>query len=257
MNTFKTQFLALQATVHQLSDKLQKLEGTTPATPDCHYVSSEQESGELSLDCMDTFRFIYTTPPNQTPGYNAQQQHWIKYPTCYTYSLINPNEDLINYHKTHAKLHNAQYSEYAPNNPDCGLQIKTETPPDQLEQSEFQLCMHNNHNPDFKIMLPKTKEMKDVLAEKFFTYSKDSTAGFMHTETILFKQEYEILPHISFFLTPLDKHNLLCKITDITKKSVTFELKYVNPTLNSSPDAILHWQVQGVRKIEPHSDLLG
>ena len=256
MNTFKTQFLALEATVSQLKERLHKLEGTTPSSPDCHYSSFDQEAGELSLECMDTFRFVYTIPPNQRPNYtpiNGEQD-----PTCYTYTLINPDEDLKNYHMTQAKIHNIGYSEYPKS---CGgLQIITETPPDKLEQSDIQFRIYNHMNPNYKTILPKTKEMKEALAEKFFAYSKngsDPYTEFVHTETIQFKQEYEILPHVSFFLTPFKQEecNLTCKILEITCKTVTFEISYMNPQRDSSPDTILHWQVRGVKK-ENHADLL-
>ena len=257
MNTFKVQFLALEATVLQLKERLHKLEGTTPASPDCHYVSSEQEAGELSLDCMDAFRFVYTIPPSQHPNYTPTAGH--QNPTCYTYSLINPNQDLKNYHITHTKLNGIGYTEYSQSAPHNGLSIITETPPDKLEQSDIQFSIHNPQNGIYSV-LTKTKEMKEALGEKFFAYSKHGPnpySEFVHKETIQFKQEYEILPHVSFFLTPLEQHksNLICKILEITCKSVTFEISYINVLLHSSPDAILHWQVKGVKK-EHNADLL-
>ena len=75
MNTYKTQFLALEAKVKHLTDVICKLEGTTPTSGDCHYASFERESGEIALDCMDTFRFIYSLPPNQMPNYLPNTGH--------------------------------------------------------------------------------------------------------------------------------------------------------------------------------------
>jgi hypothetical protein len=199
---------------------------------------------------MDTFRFVYSPPPSN------------RNPTCYTYTLINPTEDLKNYYTTNAKLNNIGYTEYSQSAQHNGLKIVTEAFPDKLEQSDIQFStpcndQYGNYLPN---LLPKTKEMKEALAEKFFAYSKHGPnpySGFVHTETIQFKQEFEILPHVSFFLTPLEqnKSNLICKILEITCKAVTFEISYGNALLHSSPNAILHWHVRGVKK-ENNTDLL-
>jgi hypothetical protein len=266
MNSFKVQFLALEATVKELEEKIQKLEGTTPSSQgSCHYVSFEREAGELTLDCMDTFRFVYTLPPNQMPNYNPAIHIGANFPNprTYIYTLINPNEDLKNYCNSQARMYNLSCTTYHTNDTRYGLRIETETPPEMLEKTDIQLGVGNvNDQPCITHPFPKRKELKDALEKKFFTFSKRSYptksdfGDFIHRETIEFKEEYEILPHVSFFLTPLDKTNLICKITEITKKSVTFELSYVNPILDSPPDAVLHWQIQGVKKPSQHVDLL-
>lgn len=263
MNTFKTQFLALEASVKELREKLQKLEGTIPSIPDCHYVSFEREAGELPLDCMDTFRFVYRLPLNQMPTYNPAIYTGANFPNprTYIYTLINPIEDLKNYYTSQARLQNLYYSEYSSQNINNGLRIETETPPETLEKTDFQLGICNNQHPCGTQTFPKTKEIKEALEKKFFAFSKrDHIKGdfldFVHTETVQFKQEYEIVPHVSFFITPLEKSNLTCKIIEITKKSVTFEIRYVNPVLDSSPDAVLHWQIHGVKKPSEQADLL-
>ena len=234
MNTFKTQFLALEASVKELREKLQKLEGTIPSVPDCHYVSFQKEAGELPLDCMDTFRFIYTLHPKGLGGFGIH--------AMYSYKCINPSEDIKIYYK------NDYQRKY-------GLDIVTEIPPESFEQSGIKMgSIRTFDNGVPKV--PITKEIKDELQNKFFMFSKDTETEFFNTETVQFKQEYEILPHVSFFITPLEKSNLTCKIIEITKKSVTFEIRYVNPVLDSSPDAVLHWQIHGVKKPSEQADLL-
>jgi len=253
MNTFKTQFLTLESTVKLLQERLQKLEGTVPATSICHYVTSEQESGELSLECMDTFRFIYTTPPNKLPNYTPTSGH--QNPTCYTYTLINPSEDIKNYYTSQAQIQRIHPTEYSVAYPHGGLQILTEASPDKLEQSDIQFSRPDDNNPGYRRQFSKTKEMKEALAEKFFACSK-KVNEFAYTETVHFKQEYEILPHVSFFVTPLATSNILCKIIELTKKTVTFETRYADPMLHTPSDAILHWQVCGIPKSHAHIDLL-
>jgi len=263
MNSFKTQFLALEATVKQLQEKLQKHEGTTPATPDCHYVSFEREAGEISLDCMDTFRFVYTLPLNRAPTYNPAIHIGANFPNprTYIYTLINPSEDIKNYYTIQGKIYNLYYNPYSSQYTNHGIRIETESSPETLEKTDIQLGFSNNLNPSVTQTIPKTKEMKDALAKKFFAFSKrdypkSDFVDFIHKETVQFKQEYEILPHVNFFITPLEKSNLVCKIIEVTKKSVTFELSYGNPVLDSSPDAVLHWQIHGVKKPSIQVDLL-
>ena len=62
--------------------------------------------------------------------------------------------------------------------------------------------------------------------------------------TIDFKNNYGLLPHVSYFLTPLDIKTLKVTLKSLTTKQAIFELKYGTELVDTSTQ--FHWMVSGL-----------
>ena len=189
---------------------------------DVHYCTSSEEFGEYELDEMDTFNFkvIYC----KVGG------------ICYT--LENPTPEL----KCYLDLQSKNFS--------TGW-IKN------IEPSDYEkYCMEKGNAP-----FVLTKEIRACLQSKlwaFYEPKKNDTTehlGIRNTIsediTISFKNEYQLLPHVSFYMTPVKlpvNVGWQFSIKEITTKYVTFNILNYSPKEQFPSGLKLHFRVNGAVK---------
>jgi hypothetical protein len=225
MDILKQSVSQLVKDVDELKQFHKKTLGIPPSTGDVHYCTSSQEFGEYTLDEMNTFNFTV-----QGGGGN------------YIYTLLNPTPELSAY---------------------LGVQGKTFTSgnwisikPDDYEK----YCMEQNGTP-----FVLTKEIRACLESKLWVFAanlpgkanghpttdKTIKDTFSEDITISFKNIYQILPHVSFYITPIMNTGIICSIKEITCKQVTFTLLNNTPKDQTPVDLKLHYHVNGIVE-QPH-----
>lgn len=233
MDRLKQTISRLEKEVDELKQFHKKTVGIPPSTGNVHYSTSSQEFGEYSLDEMDTFNFTV-----QGGGGN------------YIYTLINPTTELSAY---------------------LGVQGKTflsgnwiSVKPDDYEK----YCMEQNGTP-----FVLTKEIRACLESKLWTFAANPPGkanghpttdtslknNFSEDITISFKNIYQILPHISFYITPIMNTGITCitsSIKEITCKHVTFTVVNNTPKQQIPESLTLHYHVNGIVEQSPVAELL-
>jgi len=115
-----------------------------------------------------------------------------------------------------------------------------------------------------------TKEIRACLESKLWTFAAnpagkanghpttDTTVknNFSEDITISFKNIYQILPHISFYITPIMNTCITCSIKEITCKHVTFTLLNNNPKQQIPENLTLHYHINGIIEQAPTVELL-
>ena len=228
MDRLKQTISRLEKEVDELKQFHKKTMGIPPSTGNIHYCTSSQEFGEYSLDEMDTFNFIVNGGGNS-----------------YIYSLINPTPELSAYLSVQGKT-------FASGN---WISIK----PDKYEK----YCMEENGSP---VVL--TKEIRACLESKLWVFAgeqrrnynpatdKTIKDNFSEDITISFKNNYQILPHVSFYITPIMNTGITCSIKEITCKQVTFTVLNNTPKEQTPEDLTLHYHVNGIVEQSPAVELL-
>ena len=234
MDRLKQTISQLEKEVDQLKQFHKKTVGIPPSTGNVHYSTSSQEFGEYSLDEMDAFNFtVQSCKDNSTlpPTYQ------------YIYTLMNPTPELSAY---------------------LGVQRKTFTSgnwisikPDDYEK----YCMEKQGSP-----FVLTKEIRACLEQKLWAYYQHNNSqpnGDLNIKkyisediTISFKNIYQILPHVSFYITPVMNTGITCSIKEITCKHVTFTLLNNTPNQQTPEDLTLHYHINGIVEQPSVSELL-
>jgi hypothetical protein len=227
MERFKNAVVKLESEVAELKQFQAKIQGSLPLKTEVHYCTPSQEFGEYPLDEeLDTFRFKVIV----SKGANNID--------TFQYTLLNPTPELSAYLKLQQKTFS---TEYIPKNID--------------EFEEY--CMEKAGTP-----FVLTKEIRKCLECKIWEFASDSKppAGsppfngsairpFFYTDiTIPFTHAYKILPHVSFYITPLSFFPTQCStIHEITLKQVVFRIRYdSNPTLCDFSNLKLHYSIGGI-----------
>jgi hypothetical protein len=106
--------------------------------------------------------------------------------------------------------------------------------------------------PLYKILDSKPFEIEEFPKQKL---SKNPPYDFILSDfihgmnykanlTIDFKNNYGLLPHVSYFFTPLDIKTLKVTLKSLTTKQAIFELKYGTELVDTSTQ--FHWMVSGL-----------
>jgi len=236
MDRLKQTISRLEKEVDELKQFHKKTVGIPPSTGNVHYSTSSQEFGEYSLDEMDTFNFIVTSSLTSPSIYS------------YSYVLENPTDELTAYLRVQNKTFNTD-----------SIPIK----PDNFEK----YCMEQKATP-----FVLTKEIRKCLESRIWTYSsapvprhltnqpdprdKNIKLDFSEDIEISFKNIYQIFPHVSFYITPIEHPGITCSIKEITCKQVTFTVLNNLPKQQIPEDLTLHYHINGIVEQVPTVELL-
>ena len=222
MDRLKQTISRLEKDVDELRQFHKKTLGI-PSTGNVHYATSSQEFGEYSLDEMDTFNFsVQSCKSNATVPPTYQ----------YIYSLTNPTPELSAYLGVQGKS-------FTSGQQWCSIK------PDEYEK----YCIKENGTP-----FVLTKEIRACLEKKLWTYylsngDVDIKKYISEDITISFKNAYQILPHVSFYITPIMTTGITCSIKEITCKQVTFTVINNSPNAQTPENLTLHYHIHGI--VEP------
>jgi hypothetical protein len=209
MERFKQTIAKLENDVAELKQFQTKIQGSTQTKGDIRYCTSTQEFGEYALGEIDTFRFSVVVST-------------VLDVNMYAYSLLNPTPELTAYLGAQGK-----WGGFSTGN----IPIDTEN---------FETyCMKENGTP-----FALTDEIRKCLDSKLwefaadFTYSKSDhyrlrpgiskelRREFYIDIPITFEHTYMISPHVSFYITPIDREYVEVEIHEITTTKVVFHITY-------------------------------
>jgi hypothetical protein len=235
MDRLKQTVSRLEKEVDELKKFQKKTMGIPASTGNVHYSTSSQEFGEYSLDEMDTFNFTVQSSKNNATAPPTYQ---------YIYTLINPTPELSAYLGVQGKwsFTSGQW---------CSIK------PDDYEK----YCMEQKGTP-----FVLTKEIRSCLEDKLWAYyqhnngqpeGEPSIKKFISEDiTISFKNIYQILPHVSFYITPIMNTGITCSIKEITCKQVTFTVLNNTPKEQTPEDLTIHYHINGIVEQSPAVELL-
>jgi hypothetical protein len=228
MERFKQSISRLEKDVDELKQFHKKTVGIPLSTGEVHYCTSSQEFGEYTLNEMNTFNFTVQSCTTNNSYH-------------YIYTLMNPTPELNAYLGVQGKSFTS--GQWSP--------IK----PDDYEK----YCMEKNGTP-----FVLTKEIRACLESKLWAYCgtvrPDGDLSiknkFSEDIEISFKNIYKILPHVSFYITPIMDTGIICSIKEITCKQVTFTVLNNTPNKQTPEHLKLHYYINGIVQ-QSQVDLLG
>jgi hypothetical protein len=234
MDRLKQTIARLEKEVDELKQFQKKTMGIPPSNGNLHYSTSSQEFGEYSLDEMDAFNFTVQSCKNTSTVPPTYQ---------YVYTLMNPTPELSAYLGVQGKSFTSGSW--------CSIK------PDDYEK----YCMEQKGSP-----FVLTKEIRNCLEKKLWAYYQHNNSqpnGDLDIKkyisediTISFKNTYQILPHVSFYITPIMNTGITCSIKEITCKQVTFTVLNNTPNVQTAEDLILHYHINGIVEQSPVVELL-
>lgn len=257
----------------------------TVASQPTHYQTANSEQGEIALDEFDTFRFmrlgkvkvcIKNYSDHQPQGSMDVREKDI-------YILQNIPNEILEYVKglnntlfwprDSMRLHYTSFLSFHINeeNPDIS---KTEMYVINTNLRAEEIFTRNSRYfvPNSKDLLnecsitatyfPMSKEIKNILDEKVWDFSDFRCLGpkhigfehyisnlethFSQEISVEFKNNYKIMPHVSFYVTPVRYSKITASIKSLTKKGVVFEMKYGFDEDDIPTSGCLHWSANGI-----------
>lgn len=271
MDKFKQKIRDIEVRVDEMDSALKVLQGmpTSPISNQTHYQNMSGEQGEVVLDEFDTYRFLRVGKKEA-----VHIVHYSEYGTNGTmgtkeknmYILQNVPRDILEYVKA---LQNKVFypADSLTLHPAChclAFHLNEEDP--DISKTEMYVLQFGTHPSEtytnsktFRpsaLYFPMSKEIKDILDEKIWEFSDFRTDTTTHVPifmgefsqeiTVDFKNNYKILPHVSFYLTPVRGSKITASIKSLTKKRVVFEMKYGLDEDSIPTSGCLHWKVDGV-----------
>jgi len=258
MDSFKKRFFTLEEKVNELSKIV--LNANT-SKPEIHYTSIDKEQGIIALNEFDTFRFVRATDWLLTE-YVMLSGSWKHGISCNAdiYFLTNPTQEIRDYVEIIAGQP-IDFTKYTLCFKYSGDKADFERALTQKEIGDFYLFWHHGGpcygklsmikdlRKEFETKLFEIETMPSLKISRHTAYDiilSDFINGmnFSAMITIDFKNSYVMLPHISFYITPLNTDSLKVSLKSLTNKQATFELKYgVKPVPN---DAVFNWMINGI-----------
>lgn len=285
MDKFKQRIQDLETKVRELDDSLKNLQGVpvAVASQPTHYQTANSEQGEIVLDEFDTFRFmrlgkvkvcIKNYSDHQPQGSMDVREKDI-------YILQNIPNEILEYvkglnnisfwPKDSMRIHYTTFLAFHINeeNPDIS---KTEMYVMNIPHLEIFTRNSRYFVPDSEDLLkdcccsvtyfPMSKEIKNILDEKIWDFSdfrwlkvnhigpdhyvNEFETHFSQEISVEFKNNYKIMPHVSFYVTPVRDSKITASIKSLTKKGVVFEMKYGFDEDDIPTSGCLHWSANGI-----------
>lgn len=274
MDKFKQKIRYLEEKVQELDNSLKTIQGvpTERLSNETHYQCMNSEQGEVVLDEFDTFRYLRVGKKeirnichysefggNGTIGTKEKNM----------YILQNVPQDVLEYIKAlQNKVFYQTDSLKLAGNYHVAFHIDDEEHWDITKAEMYVIYLHSTTNDithistDSKTLsigatyFPMSKEIKNILDFKAEECSDFKTVldngkykfigDFSQYITVDFKNNYKILPHVSFYLTPIGNSKITCAIKSLTKKYVIFEMKYGFDAEDIHTSGCLHWKVDGI-----------
>lgn len=263
METFKQRFYSLESEVKALTKTLHK---TRELESEVHYLSPGMEQGVIPLDDFDTFRFIHTKNWLFTEFIQIDGT-WRQSMSCKSnvFFLVNPTNEIKEYVELIAG-HKINFSK----NTICfkyqGDKASFEEAFTNKEITEFYLFWYQGgpcygkyslirdlrdevNNKVFEIEVLNHDRITNHTQYDLLLYKFMDDMKFSATLTVDFKEKFLLLPHVSFFITPLDQKFIKASIKELTELKVTFEILYGRETIPTSTQ--FHWLANGTVPREP------
>lgn len=256
MDTVKTRLLSLESKVSTLESNITKISGSTPSSLPNHHVFPTEEFIEYPLfEEMNTMKFLY----RQKIDHGRTEKKY------YEYSLVNPTEEMIEIIKLGAPPDFHGWD-------DIKL-ISFCDSPEKVEMYGYEVLLRDWNNPNIPLSDErKEKKIRNELDKYFFQFSDVCSCEirpslFPSEIQIQFRNEYEYLPHLSFYLTPIqESSHLVCTIKSLTTKQVVFtivqrHIRGDRPILSKAaysipPNLMLHLHIRGIPLKKTEIDLL-
>lgn len=235
MERFKQTIAKLEKDVAELKQFQQETRGSPPSKGDTHISTGSQEFGEYSLEELDTFRFTVLVNGFQSPNI-----------PIYCYNLENPTPELSAYFGVQGKQFNVSNISVEPDAFEEYCTEKGGAP--FVLTNEIRKCLESKLW-EFAAAAPGKNNQR--FAEVYAKYYEKLHSEFYTDITIPFKNTYKILPHISFYLTPINSSGIeTCILYEITTKQVTFRIRYGNSVKHTPDNAKLHYKIEGITETE-------
>ena len=262
MDSIKDRFFALDSRITALEETVGSLQ---KPSDEIHIVSSDREQGEVPLNEFDTFRFVRGSKWPITE-YTKLNGRWIHGMTCISdvYFLMNPTVEI----KEQVEIITGQpinFSKYI-------LCFKYSG-----KKEDFESALHNNEIQNFYMFwyqggpcygkIKLLQNLKIAMQKKCFEIEtlqienptkniaydlllKEYIDGnfFSATLTVVFKTKYSLVPHVSYFLSPLETKAIQVSLKSLTHTQAVFEFKYGKQDIPIT--TVFHWMVQGMRQEE-------
>ena len=257
MESFKERLVLLEERTKTLEVNLCKSHETDS---EIHLSSIDKEQGVIPLNEFDTFRFVRAENwimPEFTKSDGNWKHGMVSNATIYF--LTNPSQEI----KELVELSVGQkinFSKYII----CFKYYDEKTTFESMitnkKLTEFYLFWYQGgpcygtvsiiqplysafNNKPFEIEdLPKQKLDKNTSYD-LILYDFIREMNFKANLTIDFKNPYKLIPHISFFLTPLDIKSLIVSLKSLSPQQAVFELKYGKDCVPITTQ--FHWLVTG------------
>ena len=95
----------------------------------------------------------------------------------------------------------------------------------------------------FEVELINLDKISEQTAYDLILYKFMDDMKFSATLRIDFKKPFLLLPHVSFFITPLNQNFIKASIKELSELNVTFEILYGRETIPTSTQ--FHWLANG------------
>jgi len=262
MDSIKDRFFALDDRITALEETVGNLQ---KPSDEIHLVSYDREQGEIPLNEFDTFRFVKGTKWPMTE-YTKLNGRWINgiVSTSNIYFLLNPTIEI----KEQIELitgHSVNFSKYT-------ICFKYSG-----KMEDFESAIYKNEIQDFYLFwyqggpcygrLKLLQNLKNSLQKKNFeiesfhvdnptkhipydVFLKEYSDGmkFSATLTVVFKNKYSLVPHISYFISPIQKNNIQVSLKSLILTQAVFEFKYGKEDIPTT--TVFHWMLQGMLQEE-------
>jgi hypothetical protein len=257
MDSFKERLGLLEKRTKNLEVNLCKSHETDT---EIHVSSIDKEQGVIPINELDTFRFVRAENwlmPEFTKSDGTWKHGMVSNATLYF--LTNPTQEIkeLVEHSLHQKInftnHIICFKYY-------GEKTTFESMITDKKLVDFYIFWYQGgpcygrisilqtlysalNSKPFEIEeLPKQKSSKNPPYD-FILSNFINGMNYKANLTIDFKNTYDLLPHVSFFLTPLDINTLKISLKSLTTKQAVFELSYGCGLVYTSTQ--FHWMVSG------------
>lgn len=225
-----------------------------------HIQDINKEMGVIPLNEFDTFRFVRAEDwlmPEFTKADGSWKHGIVTKATIYF--LINPTQEVKEFvelsagQKINFTTHTICFKYY-------GEETSFESMITNKKLTELYLLWHQGGpcygklsilQPLYSVLNSKAFEIEDMPPHKpsknppYDFILSDFIHGTNYTGklTIDFKNRFRLLPHMSFFLTPLDTKTIKVSLKSLTTKQAVFELRYGAGCVHTSTQ--FHWMASG------------
>jgi len=257
MDPYKQRVLTLETRVEELERALNKSHNLKD---DIQYVSIDKEQGVIALNEFDTYRFVRVRDwlmPEFTKT-NGSWKHGMVTNTV-LYFLTNPTQEIkelveltlgykVNFSRqliafkfvgskedfedaVSSKKFLDLYIFWYQGGPCYGKVTIIQPLYAEFDKKAFEI-----------IDLPHQKPTKDTPYD-LILYDFIKGNNFTATMTVDFKNTYNLLPHISFFLTPIPSASIKASLLSLTTTQAVFEFKYGKELVPTNIQ--FHWLANG------------
>ena len=278
MEKFKHRIQDLETKVRDLEASLKSLQNVPVevASQSTHYQTANSEHGEIALDEFDTFRFMrlgkvrlsvsnYSDSERRgSMGIKEKELYILQNIPKEVLEYVKGLDNISFWPKDSMRLHYVNFLAFHINeeNPDISKTemyvISTNCNTAELQTN----CKYFKEMAVAGTYIPMSKDIKNILDEKIWDFSDFRCLGTNHIgvdhyvnkfEThfsqeisVDFKNNYKIMPQVSFYITPVRGSKIIALIKSVTKKGAIFKMKYSFDEDDIPTSGCLHWSANGI-----------